>query len=197
MDLTAHKSVIAVLIIISMTSISIFWKDKYSHLVTIDRHYNQIKENIITDRRYPIETNLATTSVTILAYHSVREIRPEDSLVAREMYITSPALFTTEMQYLKDNNYHIVTMDDLMESLSRASNTPELALPTNSVIITFDDGYKSQHTFALPILQAFGYRAIFFIYTKSVGVYRVSMTWADVMDLKQKGMTIEIGRAHV
>ncbi|MGE0549446.1 MAG: polysaccharide deacetylase family protein [Kofleriaceae bacterium] len=41
-------------------------------------------------------------------------------------------------------------------------------LPTNAVMITFDDGYRSCHDVALPILKELGVRATFFVSTRFI-----------------------------
>jgi peptidoglycan/xylan/chitin deacetylase (PgdA/CDA1 family) len=45
--------------------------------------------------------------------------------------------------------------------------------PDNPAIITFDDGYRSCHDIALPILQRHGVKAVFFIATSYVSARRV------------------------
>lgn len=56
--------------------------------------------------------------------------------------------------------YHAISLSELVES--RAKN---IRLPTNSVIITFDDGYESNFKLAYPVLQEFGLPAAIFVTT--------------------------------
>ncbi|HEX2686835.1 MAG TPA: polysaccharide deacetylase family protein [Kofleriaceae bacterium] len=53
-------------------------------------------------------------------------------------------------------------MTDLLRGLGGA------ALPSNPMMITFDDGYRSCHDVVLPILQALGIPATFFVATSFV-----------------------------
>ncbi len=192
-------------IIILFISGAMYYHENFSQIIMAQRNYNEIKSHIArkikpwqkviyknnTDyynsESYGDDINqkLSTTSVTILAYHNVREFKQSDSFIAREMYITTPDIFSSEMAYLRDNDYHVISMDDLMESLHGMRS-----IATNSVIITFDDGYKSQHDNALPILERYNMTAIFFIYTKAISTYKISMTWDDVNDLVAHDMTI-------
>jgi peptidoglycan/xylan/chitin deacetylase (PgdA/CDA1 family) len=55
-----------------------------------------------------------------------------------------------------------ITMAELLRGLGGA------ALPPNPLMITFDDGYRSCHDVALPILQRLGIPATFFIATSFV-----------------------------
>ena len=50
-----------------------------------------------------------------------------------------------------------IGIDELVRALDGAP------LPKNPVMVTFDDGYRSCHDVALPILRAVGMRATFFV----------------------------------
>ncbi|HZA64656.1 MAG TPA: polysaccharide deacetylase family protein [Nitrososphaeraceae archaeon] len=68
------------------------------------------------------------------------------------------------------------------DSINNANNN-------KAVILTFDDGYKSQYTNAKPILDKYGYKATFYIVCNNVGggegqVHpNVKMTWEDIIAL--------------
>ena len=62
---------------------------------------------------------------------------------------------------------------------------------TRAVIIAFDDAWKSQFTYAMPILDRFGYKGSFFIVCNYVGKSPDRMTWADVQTLERNGHDIE------
>lgn len=59
-------------------------------------------------------------------------------------------------------HFSVVGVDDVLRFLDGAE------LPPNPVLLTFDDGYRSCHDVALPVLQRFGARAVFFISTDHV-----------------------------
>jgi peptidoglycan/xylan/chitin deacetylase (PgdA/CDA1 family) len=65
-----------------------------------------------------------------------------------------------------------------------------------AVILTFDDGYKSQYTNAKPILDKYGYKATFYIVCDYVGggegqVHpNARMTWEDIISLYNEGYDI-------
>ena len=56
-------------------------------------------------------------------------------------------------------------------------------------ILTFDDGYKSDVTIALPLLKKYKAKAIFFIAVKNIGLDGF-MDWDDVRLLNKYGMEI-------
>ena len=67
-------------------------------------------------------------------------------------------------------------------------------LPNNSnqkvVILTFDDGYKSQYSNAKPILDKYGFKATFSIVCNYVGNGDNRMTWEEIKSLQQEGHNI-------
>jgi peptidoglycan/xylan/chitin deacetylase (PgdA/CDA1 family) len=75
------------------------------------------------------------------------------------------------------------------DSINTANNN-------KAVILTFDDGYRSQYTNAKPILDKYGYKATFNIVCNYVGggegtVHpNVKMTWEDIIALHNEGHDI-------
>jgi peptidoglycan/xylan/chitin deacetylase (PgdA/CDA1 family) len=64
-----------------------------------------------------------------------------------------------------------------------------------AVIITFDDGYKSQYTNAKPILDKYGYKATYYIVCNYVGNGELDhpnarMSWEDITELHKEGYDI-------
>lgn len=58
------------------------------------------------------------------------------------------------------------------------------------VLLTFDDGHASNAELALPLLQARGMRALFFITTDFIGRRPGFCTWDQVRALARQGMTV-------
>ena len=103
--------------------------------------------------------------VRILTYHHVAEhddAYPYDPDVAD----ATPAQFRRQMEMLARYGTPI-GIDDLLRAVE---GDP---LPKNPVMVTFDDGYRSCHDVALPILRAVGLRATFFVSTSFVSERRL------------------------
>lgn len=65
-------------------------------------------------------------------------------------------------------------------------------IPDKTVVLTFDDGCKSQATFVAPILKHYGFGATFYI-TEGLGFLKnkeAYMTWEEVRDLHNAGFEI-------
>lgn len=113
-------------------------------------------------------------TVPILTYHRFGSKR-------ERMVVTSEA-FTSQMAYLRDNGYRVIPLSSLLPFLKG-----EAALPQRSVVITLDDGYRSSHEIAYPILKKFGFPATIFIYSDFVGA-RDAMSWGAMRDMTASGL---------
>ncbi len=119
----------------------------------------------------------------ILIYHAVREYRPGDSATARQ-YIITPETLEKELRFLKDQHLNSVSFAQLADALD--NGTP---LPSDPVIISFDDGWQSQYRSAVPLLKKYGFRATFFIFTNGIGAKHF-MTADQLRELADAGMEI-------
>ncbi len=124
-----------------------------------------------------------SVDVPILVYHVVRPSYGDDSAAVRAMALT-PETFDEQMAYLRDAGYHIIGVGDLESYFASAAPLPE-----KPIILTFDDGWRDQIIYAFPILQEYGYRATFFVFTNAIGRPNF-LTWGDLHALIAAGMTI-------
>jgi len=85
----------------------------------------------------------------------------------------SPDNFEKQIKYLKDNNWHSVTMNELIENRK--------TLNYKTVAITFDDGYEDNFINAFPILKKYNFKATIFPV-----VNRFNHKWATDKDLLQE-----------
>lgn len=97
-------------------------------------------------------------------------------------YSTTPSAFRAQMQMLAARGCSSVSIDAIADAVR--TGTPLLP---NSVAITFDDGWRSQFTAALPILNEFGFRATFYIVASYVVPGEQLMNWPDLEKLVKSG----------
>lgn len=76
-------------------------------------------------------------------------------------------LFRRQIEFLKAN-FNIVRMEQVIDSVERHT-----ALPENAVLLTFDDGYADNYTYALPILEEYGVQGSFFIPGKTFSTHQL------------------------
>ena len=118
-----------------------------------------------TIERPPVDAAaiLAKQEVPILCYHQIRDYKPNDGKVARD-YIVPPSNFAQQMKSLADSGYHAILPNQLFDYYTKGKT-----LPSKPVMITFDDTRLDQYTAALPELNKYGFKGVFFIMTVSLG----------------------------
>src|SRR3954452_8226097 len=100
-----------------------------------------------------------TGPVPILEYHVLGDARAHAPYP--ELYVTRPD-FRHQLEWLDANGYQAVTLEQV-----EAAWHDGATLPPKPVVLSFDDGYRPQYTFALPQLRKHG--------------------WAGVLNLKAEG----------
>lgn len=98
-----------------------------------------------------------STQVPILMYHHLSEDVTNSEMV-------SPEQFEAQIRALSEAGYTGVSFDELQAYVLRGEPLPE-----KPVVITFDDGYRSNYTLAYPILRKYGMKATIFAIGVSFG----------------------------
>ncbi|MFD2515540.1 polysaccharide deacetylase family protein [Pontibacter locisalis] len=125
----------------------------------------------------------AKKQVPILCYHQIRDWQASDSKQAKD-YIVPTDRFKEQIKMLADSGYQTVLPDQLIAYLTTGAPLPE-----KPVMITFDDTNLDQYTNAVPELEKYGFKGVFFIMTVSLNRPRY-MTREQVKDLSDKGHAI-------
>ena len=126
---------------------------------------------------------LARPQVPILCYHQIRDWTARDSKNAKD-YITPIATFKAHIKMLADSGYHTVSPDQLYAYMTTGAK-----LPSKPIMLTFDDTDLDQFTIARPTLDQYGYKAMYFVMTVSLGRPHY-MTKAMVKQLSDEGNVI-------
>jgi len=79
--------------------------------------------------------------ITILAYHDISE--------GKYLYLSVPEkVFQMHIEFLLKNKYHVISLKRAVMMLKTGER-----IPKKTVVITFDDGYKSMFTTVFPLVK--------------------------------------------
>lgn len=99
-----------------------------------------------------------THGTPVLMYHAFGRGRE------RDRYILPKRSFSRQMRLLAALRYRVITLEELLDHLSRHELPPRRA-----VVITIDDGYRDNLEIALPILTRHGFPATLFLVSERLG----------------------------
>lgn len=118
-------------------------------------------------------------SAVVLLYHHV------DGSTPRSTSIT-PANFDAHLDHLERENYSVLPLAEIVRALRQGDT-----LPARAVALTFDDGYESVYSEALPRLERRGWPFTVFVATDYIDdSYAGFMSWAELRDLEARGGTV-------
>ena len=120
------------------------------------------------------------SSAPILLYHAVGEpveIEWPPSL------ILPVSLFEAHLQYLTKEDYKVVSVEELVSLLHNGGNLDKV------IAMSFDDGYRNNHTDALPLLKKYNAKASFYVVHRDIGK-TIYMDNDRLIDLLANGMEI-------
>lgn len=118
-----------------------------------------------------------TTSAVILAYHRIGEDSFPNTSLRREQ-------FEEHIDELTDGSYNLIALPGLIEALKNQSKLPE-----RTVAITFEGGYKSALTYAIPaLIKKQVPFTVFFAADLADSQSSQYMSWADLAKLQNTGL---------
>jgi peptidoglycan/xylan/chitin deacetylase (PgdA/CDA1 family) len=120
----------------------------------------QALQAVGADRMLGMLGRLFGSSLTIFAYHRVVDIGNEAAFNSDlELVSASCAEFEAQMSFVKEN-FKPITFAHLL-ACQDAGEPP----PNGSAIVTFDDGFRDNYTYAFPILKKLEVPATIFLTT--------------------------------
>jgi peptidoglycan/xylan/chitin deacetylase (PgdA/CDA1 family) len=135
----------------------------------------------------------ADQRIAVLAYHKIGEPPPGE--YATWNYIPT-ATFVTQLEQLRDDGWQAIDLRTLLHGLDQPDE-----MPRRAALITFDDGYRSTLTEALPCLQRFGWPGIVFVPTAHVGCWNsfddgiepreAICSWDELRELQGGGVAVQ------
>lgn len=130
----------------------------------------------------------AAVRMPVLMYHDFTN-DPNDT---DSMTVTGEH-FRLDMEFLREFGYTPLLPADLV-AIQRGT----MEMPENPVMITFDDGYRSNYDIAYPILQQTGMKAVIAVVARNMVAedtgdpLRGHLLWSEMREMVQSGL-VEIG----
>lgn len=131
--------------------------------------------------------------LAILSFHKIGE--PPRGAWNTWFYVPE-GTFVRQLTYLATHGWRVIDQATFVKGLEDPGS-----LPSRSALITFDDGYRSMRTIALPWLRRFGFPAIVFVPTDYIGGRNAFdggsepdepiCDWDDLKELERCGVSIQ------
>jgi peptidoglycan/xylan/chitin deacetylase (PgdA/CDA1 family) len=101
--------------------------------------------------------------IPVLMYHHLLKKSENTGEFKNASTTITPEQFQEQMDYLHKQGYETLYPKELEAYVQQKIN-----LPAKSVLVTFDDGLKSTHVYAYPILKKYNQKATNFIITERI-----------------------------
>lgn len=134
---------------------------------------------------YATSSTQKNTFVPIMMYHQVKSKGLGKDVI-------SPKEFESDLKFLSENNYHTVTMSDLIAYVYDGKELPE-----NPIILSFDDGYLTTYLNVFPLLKKYNMKIVLSIIGKSTDDFSKvkdtntnysHMTWDQINEMAESGL---------
>jgi peptidoglycan/xylan/chitin deacetylase (PgdA/CDA1 family) len=131
--------------------------------------------------------------LAILAYHKIGE--PSNGEYPTWNYVPEET-FIGSLRHLNENSWQVIDLATFLQGISNPDT-----LTRRSALLTFDDGYRSVLTVALPVLRQFQYPAVLFVPTDFIGgrnsfdegiePEEAICNWDELRELERHGVSIQ------
>lgn len=97
------------------------------------------------------DTNISESiKIPVIMYHGLTE-----SEKLRNTYMIPPSMFEDDLKYLHEQGYTTIFVSELVDHFKKGDKLPE-----KPVILSFDDGYLNNYTYAFPLLKKYRCKAV-------------------------------------
>lgn len=118
----------------------------------------------------------------ILEYHQVTDALLDPYF---EQYNVPPDEFAAQLDYLRQEGYTTITLQDFMRVVHGKGQ-----LPAKPIVLTFDDGYADNYSEMFPLLKERGMTAVVYVISNTLG-QKNYLTLEQLKEMQSYG--IEIG----
>ena len=126
-------------------------------------------------------------TVSTIMHHSVGSI----NRLWSKNFLTCPyEIFERQLLLLRQKNFNTISLNELYNYRTKGKR-----LPSNPIVLTFDDGYLDNRVFAYPLLKKYGFKGTIFVNPDCIDTFttpreNLDDVWSgkcDISDLKPDG----------
>jgi peptidoglycan/xylan/chitin deacetylase (PgdA/CDA1 family) len=121
--------------------------------------------------------------VPVLMYHVI--VAPPASAQLPELYV-DPKTFDQQMEMLKKQGYTGVSLNQVYDAWFKGGKLPE-----KPVVVSFDDGYRSQYVYARPVLRKLGWPGVLSLIAGRIDQPDAELTPAMVEQMIKDGWELD------
>lgn len=126
----------------------------------------------------PVAQATSAGQVNAFIYHRFDESRYPSTNISAQ-------IFSQQLAYLKENNYQVLSLGEVVRRLIAGEPLPE-----KGAALCIDDAFTSFAEVGMPLLREYGYPVSLFINTDAVGTHGY-LDWDEIKALADEG--VEIG----
>jgi len=115
-------------------------------------------------------------TVPILTYHSFD--------YGQGLLSVTPENFERQIRYIKDKGFKVISLDEFTEGIKKGRR-----FARNGVVITMDDGYENNFTYAYPVLKKYNFPATIFLATNYIATSSGFLNWDEVMEMSRHNIS--------
>ncbi|MFH0839007.1 MAG: polysaccharide deacetylase family protein [Candidatus Omnitrophota bacterium] len=115
--------------------------------------------------------------VPVLMYHNI------DTNTSSSLSV-APQSFERQMKFLKESGYNVISFEALIRLIKGKK-----PFKAKTIVITFDDGYENNYTYAYPMLKKYNLPATIFVIVADVGKSGY-LNWDEIREMSLHDITI-------
>lgn len=114
--------------------------------------------------------------VPVVTYHHIQPLQMAD-LLGHKVLTVDSEIFDTQIKYLKEQGYTAISAADLVDAVHTRTHLPE-----KSIVVTIDDGYDDNYTYAFMTAKKYQFMLNFMIPTDLINTSGY-MQWDHLQEM--------------